>query len=305
MEINKKAQLFTLVVTMLALLLFISFELYSILQSQHTIKERVKTMNNFLYALEKNMERRMYIIGFRMIFLAENEIATKGHYINPQEFFQEAFFNGTVEGKTNSFLEGATYDDLIESINQKANKINVRINITNSVINFSQEDPWRVKFTMDSHFIMEDKSGLARWEKDQHLVTYIPITTFEDPIFIVDTLGKVSRKINQTIYEGEYRSGNDSTNLSLHVENGLYAANPYAPSFLKRLAGDLSADENGIESFVVLPELSKQGLAVKNKSCIDYIYFSQRNPPIQSVEGMPSWFLIDSEDNHTTKYQIT
>ncbi len=149
---------------------------------------------------------------------------------------------------------------------------------------------------------MQDREDLARWEKQQIITAFIPVEGFEDPIYIINTYAKISRNINQTPYEGNYVVGGDATNLSSHVDNGYYAANSFAPSFLRRLEGDTSADVNGIESFVNIPELSTQGIPTSTKTNIDYIYFSTNNPAYTSVPGMPLWFNIDSIDNHSTKY---
>ena len=76
-----------------------------------------------------------------------------------------------------------------------------------------------------------------------------------------------------------------------------------ARSEIAALEGDLSANENGIESLVYLPELSTQGISIKSKSVVDYIYFSTNNPPSQTVIGMPSWFRLD--DEHLSVYGIS
>ncbi len=303
---NKKAQIFTLLTISIITLMFISFEIFSIVEQRQPIKTRISTMENFLFSLEENLERQMYISGFRIIFLGEEEILRRGIYIfDVDAFFNEAFFNGSAGGESKDVLLGATYNDIINSINEKANKINVEVSLTNSRISISQDDPWYVKFTMTSDFIMRDKTGLAKWQKEENVSAYIPISNFEDPIYIVNTNAKISRKINKTIYEGIYIVNGDATNLAYHVNKNYYAENPNAPSFLKRLKGDLSADENGIESFVNLNEFSREGIPIKEKSSIDYIYFSSNNPPYQTVSGMPSWFKIDSQDNHLIKYNIS
>jgi len=303
---NKKAQLFTILAILIIFLMFISFELFSFVNERNVVKERVSNMDSFLFSVEKNLERQVYISGFRILFLAENEITSSGNYINVESFFNEAFFNGTVNGDSNiSILKGATYPDLITSINQKASKINVNITLKNSVINISQSDPWNINFTMVSDFLMQDKNNLAKWEKQQTISAIVPISEFEDPLYTVNTYAKISRKINRTIYEGDYTDGNNVTNFLLHVNNHYYSANPFAPSFLKRLEGNLSADINGIESFVKVPDLSQQGLPTSEKSTIDYIYFSSDNPTYYSVSGMQSWFKIDNQDNHTEKYNVS
>ena len=260
-------------------------------------------MDSFLNSVEKNLERQMYISGYRIIFLAENKITTSGNYINVNNFFNEAFFNGTINGVSDDILIGATYNDLNNSLNQKAKKINVEVKLKNSFINISQDDPWNVKFTLVSDFIMQDKENIAKWEKQQIISAFIPVTEFEDPVYVVNTYAKISRKIKTTPYEGNYVNGGDFTNLIEHVSNGYYSANADAPSFLKRLEGSFSSDENGIESFVYIPEISAQGISVSDKSLIDHIYFSSNNPSYSAVSGMPAWFKID--DAHKAKYQIS
>ncbi len=299
---TKKAQLFSILAILIISLMFLSFELFSFIHQRGVIKTRISTMDSFLYSIEQNLERQVYISGFRILFLAENQITSTGNYIEVDKFFNEAFFNGTVNNVSSEILLGATYNDLINSLNQKANKINTEIILSNTIINISQDDPWHIKFSLVSDFIMRDKGDLAKWEKQQVISAFIPITGLEDPIYTVNSYAKVSRKINQTIYEGNYFNEGDVSNLLSHVNNGYYAENSFAPSFLKRLEGNLSADKNGIESFVNLLEFSQQGIPTLEKSCMDYIYFSSNNPLYYNIVGMPSWFKIDYEDNHQEKY---
>jgi len=298
---NKRGQIFTILAIILISLMFLSFELFSFLHQTKSTKTRVSTMDSFLSSIEENFARQIYISGFRILFLAENQITSTGNYINVNDFFQEAFFNGTVNGvENNSILMGATYEDITESLTNKARKINVNITLENSNLTVTQNDPWNVNVTLISKFIMSDREELARWEKNQIITSLIPITFFEDPIFTINSYAQISRKINQTIYEGNYTI----SNLNTHLNNGYYAANPNAPSFLKRLEGNLTSDINGIESFVYIPDFTAQGIPTYDKSVVDYIYFSSQNPPAHTVSGMPSWFKIDSTDNHTEKYGV-
>ena len=308
---SKKAQLFSLIAIALIGFMFVSYEVYSSVEKRHPIETRISSMESFLDSIEQNLERQIYISGFRTIFLAENRITTTGSYIDDTDsFFQEAFFNGTVNGAPDDILIGTTYWEIISSVNDKASKINVKISLNNSILTVEQVDPWNIKMTLTSDFIMEDKSELARWNKRQEIVAYIPIEGFEDPVFIINTNGKISHKVNKTIYEGEYTNGiNNIGNLLSHVQNGYYSENSNAPNFLLRLEGNLSSDPNGegIESFVSGSQLSNEGLVVQQKSKIDFIYFSSNTPISYSVAGMPSWFLIDDEGSpgHIEKYNVT
>jgi len=302
-RLNKRAQIFTLIGIALTLLFFVTYSIYSILNERTPIKTRINTMDSFLFSIEKNLERQLYISGFRTIFLAEDYIGRTGNTItNFSELFEEAINNGTIYGEESSFLQGTTITEIQENIMEKAGKMNLEINFSNSVVKVKQEDPWSVSFYLNFTLNLTDKSGMAYWYKNETIRAEVSIMGFEDPLFLINTQGKVSRKINKTIYEGNYVEGSDVTNLTYHLEEGYYAANPNAPSFIKRLEGKVEGDENGIESFVYIPDLSQQGIPIKEKSLIDYVYFSSSNPASYKVSGMPSWFRIDS--SHVDKYQV-
>ena len=305
-EKGKRGQMFTIVIILLMSFVFFSFEVYTFAVENNSAKVRVGTMNSFLNSVEKNLERQLYIVGYRILFLAETEITKNGTYIDVDEFFNEAFFNGTVGGvENNTYLTGARYDDLIGFINEKSAKVNVEITLENSMVYVYQDDPWNIKVMMVSDFVMKDLADLASWSKTQTIVATIPIVGFEDPLYTVNSNARVSRKINKTSYEGNYVVGGDSSNLYDHVAKSYYAANTNAPSFLNRLEGNLSADVNGIESFVNIEEFSNQGLSVLEKSKIDYTYFSNNDPAYFSVLGMQSWFLIDNSTGQLEKYNVS
>ncbi len=303
--LQKKAQMFTIISLLLIGLMFLSFEIFSQINAKNSINTRISTMNSFLHSIEENLERQMFIVGFRIIFLAEDKITKDRVYISDIDgFFQEGFFNGSVAGTPNDILTGVTYDDLIDSIKNKGDKINVDITIDNSTISVSQDDPWNVKFTLEADFLMKDKGNLAQWQKRLVVSAFIPITDFEDPVYSKNSNFRVSRKIQKTIYDGSFVSGGNYANLSSHFNNGFYANNTDAPNFLMRLEGDLSSDVNGVETFVDTLELSSQGLNIDDtKSVVDHIYFDSSDSTIGSVvSGMPSYFKIDS--GHKSRYQI-
>lgn len=297
---QKKGQLFTILTIMIIALMFISFEIYSTIRERDSIKTRVSSMDSFLDSIEANLQRQMYISGFRIIFLGEDYISTTGNYVNDMNtFFNEAFFNGTVSGVASNIMIGATYDDLVNSVNERAAKINVVVNMTNSNITISQDSPWYVKFEMLSNFVMEDRSGLARWAKVQNITAFIPVVGFEDPIYFVGSGTKYSKIISQTPYEGDYVSGGDYSNINEHICEGYYAANPDAPSFLDRLEGDVTTSSaNGIESFVNTDFPDR----IASRNSIDHLYFSGDSSGSDGISGLPSWVKLDAA--HRTKYQV-
>jgi hypothetical protein len=301
MEMNKRGQLFTVFAIVILGLMFLVAEVSTDVHERTTIKSRISTMNSYIDSFEKNLERQVYIVGYRTIFLAGVDIASTGEYINVSEFFSEAFFNGTIRGTPHDFLSGVTYSNITDAINEKSEKMNLNVSLTNPEIEVYQEDPWNIKVKLSTDLVMEDIGGLAKWDKRQEVVATIQISQFEDPLYTIESFSKISRKINQSPYEGNFTSGN----LNDHILSGYYISSPLAPSFLNRMEGNFSADENGIESFVILPELSSQGLQTKTKSHVDFIYFSTDNPTYYTVGGTPSWFRIDNSSGRMNYYDIS
>jgi len=293
-KFNKKGMFFTLIVISLLSLFLVSYNVYSFVLDRSPINNRIKTMNNFVFSVEQDLSRQLYISGFRIIFLFEKLISEEGNYITSfNETFNEAFQNGTIYGESQELMNGVTFSEIEDSINQKGSGINVNISLTNPNISVTQEDPWNIKVSLEVNLLISDKSNLASWDRTSIITAHIPIENFEDPIYVVNTNGMVTNKINQTPYT-DFIDGGNVYNLLSHVQNSYYINSSLAPSFLDRLQGKLSANENGIESLVYLPELSGQGISVSDKSVVDYIYFSLNNPSTNSISGMPSWFKLDT-----------
>ncbi len=298
---NKKGQLFSLIIIALLILFFVSYEVYSII-NRESVKTRVKTMDSFLFSIEQNLGRQLYIVGFRTIFLSQNHITETGEYIqNFTSLFNEAIFNGTIYGNSSTILTGTTLSDIQKDIRIKARKMNLNLSLSNIDLWVGQKDPWHVTIILNVTLNLTDQAGLARWYKNESIKSKISIESFRDPLYLISTNGKIARKINKTIYNN-YVSGSNVENLTSHLENGYYDSNPNAPSFIDRLEGRLEGNENGIESFANLPDLSSQGLEIKEKTVVDYIYFSPSNPTSYQISGMPSWFRID--ENHLDNYQV-
>lgn len=302
-KMNKKAMFFTLLIISLLFLFVVSYSFVSIIKDRKPITRRVETMNNFVYSVETDLPRQLYISGFRTIFLVEKNILETGSYItNLNSTIEEIFYNGTLDGVSQELMRGANFSGIQNFLEGRAEKVNAEVKLGNPVLKVTQDDPWNVKFSLSMDLLIIDKNNLSLWNKTQKIEAYIPIESFEDPIYIVETNNVVTNKINQTPYE-TFVSGNDVSNLSSHLANSSYISSSLAPSFLQRLEGNFDASEQGIESLVYLPALSSQGIAIKDKCIVDYIYFSSQNPgPLYKTNGMPAWFKLD--ENHLDSYQV-
>ena len=293
-KLNKKGMFFTILAIALLSLFFVSYTIYTNVNDREPINKRIDTMNNFIFSLEEDLPRKLYASGFRIIFLFEEKIVENGTYImDINQTFEEAFFNGTIYSEQQELMNGVRYQDIIDSINDKSNSFNVEVNLSNPKISISQEDPWNIKITLTVDLYIKDLGDLVSWNKTSNITTLIPIEKFDDPLYIVNTNGLITQKINRTIYD-TFVSGNDVTNLTLHLNNRRYINSTSAPSFLNRLEGNITSNQYGVESLVYLPDLASQGITIKDKSIVDYIYFSDNDPSSNKVQSMPSWFKLDT-----------
>ncbi|RMD45902.1 hypothetical protein D6829_00950 [Candidatus Pacearchaeota archaeon] len=307
MELGKRGIFFTLTAIALLSLALISFSILSISKQRHSISKRVETLNSFVHSLEEDMKRKLYISGFRIIFLFEKRIVRSGAYISDAEnASREAFFQGTIDGSADNdeqvLLDGVKFSDIKNDVLSLGRKLNLEVSLENPSLEVYQKNPWFVHLKLTTNFSARDINGLASWNKTLITEADVPVIGFEDPLYVLNTNGKVFQKINRTPYK-PLVSGSDVTNLTNHVNGGFYIASNKSPSFLNRLEGNFSWNDFGIESLVNIPLLSSLGIEVYDKSVVDSVYFSNSNPTSHNIQGMPPWFKID--DDHLEIYNLT
>ena len=260
-------------------------------------------MNEFLISSESDLERQLYVMGFRAIFVFNNYIAQQGAYIsNPEISFQELAFNGTLYQQNQSLFQEITFRDIEDTLQQRAQKLNINISLLNPMLTLTQSEPWKIDIALSTTIVMTDENNLVSWNRPLTITARVPVQGLEDPLYIVNTNGLVTVKVKQTPHT-IFVENTNITSLLNHTLSSYYRSHTDAPSFLNRLQGNLSASQYGIESLVNLQKLSSQGVPTQQKTVVDYIYFSTQNPAHNGVSGMPSWFRLDAA--HLAYYNAT
>jgi len=274
---------------------------------------RILAMNDFIKDVDSDLERGLYISGFRAILGLEEYITTKGTYLNDTESaFSEVFFNRSFNGTAISVMDGSSFSDWEERINAQAETINMHVNFTIDRLEIMQETPWAVDIYLNMTMLVYDESGMASWNRHKTIHAQIPVTGFEDPLYTVNSYGRLAHVIERTP-STDFVIGNDTSMLLTFLNSSLYTESTTAPSFLMRLEEDLSNSSCcGIESLVEVNKMTAQGIPAKDASIVDYIYFSKTRATSQlcinnskAEPDIPSWFKLDIEDNHISTYQIT
>jgi len=311
---SKKGMYFTiLTIAFLTIFLFIfvAHNYHRLSDDMLAIEMRVDATNDFIKNLNRDVERGLYISSYRAILSLEGYIISKGKFLNDSELcLKEAMINGTLFGENLSLMkdDATTLPDWINNIKRESRRLNINTEITVGNITVYQKDPWKITVGANYTLFVNDSAGLASWKRQEYTETDISIEGFEDPLYIVFGLGRITNVINRTDFENNYTFKVDETwnmtHLLAHIENSLYAANPNAPSFLARFEYNLSPSEYGIESFVDLSKLSSQSLDINDgASIIDYHYFPDDGNGDYRINFTPQWVKIDNE--HRARYNVT
>lgn len=303
---DRKGYLYTgMVVVFFAIIL--SFYFLNSIELNNSEQIRVNTMNSFISDLHRDLLRASYISGYRSLIALEEKVSDSGLYLTDAEGdFIEAFTNGSIDGVPYEVLINATFKDYLVSVNSQALKLGFLLNINLTNVSFTQVSPWDLAVDYKLHILLNDTRDVASWDYYKTFRTEIPIIDFKDPLYVVETFGKIPNTITKYTpdqYVNDVGDANDTTVLQTFLNNSYYVASNTAPSYIMRLEGNFSSSTYGIESLVNLEDLNAQGLNVYlSRSVIDYQYFNSVDADWCNIQNMPTYFKI--ADDHLTSYEI-
>ena len=314
MAMSKKGIFFTFTAIVLALIILISFNVYTTYQlkdKMEPIEIRVDTMNDFIKDLENDIENAIFIAGFRSLLSLEDYMMKYDTFLSEDDApslaaaFEEAFHYGTITTglvtENMPLMENNTFLNWTERMKVQANKTGIELKFNIDSVTISQSEPWMVDVKVRLDISVQDKKNIASWTiTNKEYTTKINITTppaapisekkFVDPLYLISTSGLVNNTIRETPYL------NWPEDLGLHLNGYFYREHSDAPSYLMRFENNLGSSPYGIESLVYLPNLQAKGLAIYSKSTVDYIYFGSTNPEKCNIDGMEAshpWFYLD------------
>ena len=303
---KKKSVFYISAAIALTIVIFVTYSAYNtyrLVDKMESIETRIQTVNFFIKNIENDLNNGIYIAGFRTMLSLNQFITTNGTYIDDVNArFRESFLNGTIEQQPLSLMQGTTFTDWANKISAEADKIDIKFNFTVIDVQLNQSDPWSVDVGLNVSMDIRDKKNTSYWIRNRYLATKINIIGFEDPVYIVNSNGRVTNSIIQTNITSFTVNG-DVTNLMLHTNYSYYIAHNDSPSFLMRLQGNLGNSSNGIESLVNLDKFQQQNIPLKDRSVVDHIYFGTGSTVNYRINKTPEWFKIDS--GHLAIYQVT
>ena len=305
-DMPKKSMFYISAAIALTIVIIVTYSAYSsyrLNDKMESVETRIQSVNFFIKNIEKDLDNGIYIAGFRTMLSFNQYITTNGSYIDDVNArFKESFLNGTIKGQQLSLMQDTTFNDWANKISAEAAKIDISFNYTIVDVNLNQSDPWTVAIGLNISMNVRDKKNTSYWTRNRYLSTKINIISFEDPLYVVNSNGRITNSIIQSNIS-PFVTGGDVTNLMIHANYSYYIAHNDSPSFLMRLQGDLGNSSNGIESLVNLDEFQQQGISLKDRSVVDYIYFGSTTTTNYRINNTPTWFKIDQV--HLATYGVT
>ena len=305
---QKRGIFFTTTAIALVLIIILSFVIqseYRLRNKMYVIETRVETVNDFIIDIERDLSRGLFITGFRALLAIQKHIATNGVFLNDvNSQFKKVLLDGVIEEEQIDIMDDSTFTDWTQKIKQEAEKIDIEINFSIMNISIYHQDPWFMTIESSLIIIIKDKKGTANWTRNKTIATKLSIEGFEDPLYTINSFGKVIniiKKANETDFSVV-------PNFVNHINNSYYIKSNAGPDFLMRLEGKTSSSLYGVESLVNLNKFFQQNLQTYDKSNVDYIYFGNVTVSSCTINGTISyfsWFRLDNNNepyNHLNDY---
>jgi len=312
MAMNKKGMYFTLMTVAILILFVFVFtvpELTRLSDEMSLAEMQIDAMGDFLNDVQRDTERGLFISSYRALLALQEHVITTGEFLNDTEaLFLEAVSNGSIYNKNASIMVASTFPNWMQKIELEAAELNFDLNLTLNSIDVAHNDPWHITATVNLSVELNGPANLASWNRYEIVQTAVSIDDFEDPLYIVYGLGRISNPIRQTPYEGNFTQNMagvwNLNNFIGHTNQSYYAANPSAPSFLMRFQNNRSSSPFGIESLVNVKKVADADLEVNDgSSIVDYYYWPDDGHGDYRINFTPSWYKIDN--GHRSRYNLT
>jgi hypothetical protein len=302
---NKKSIFYTSAAIALTIVIFVIYsseDSFRLSKKMDVIETRIETVNFFIKDVENDINKGIFITTFRTLLSFNEYITSNGTFIDDiDKRFKEAFLNGTISQKPLTLMQDTTFTDWANRISAQAGYIDILSDFKINDVELYHDSPWSVTVGINISLDIMDKRNTSQWKRERYLSTKIGIINFEDPLYIINSQGRVTNTIIPTNIT-QFVIDNEADNLMEHTNSSSYIINFMSPSFLMRFEGNLSNSTFGIESLVNLDEFLEQGIAIKDRSAVDYIYFGSQITTNHRINNTPGWFKID--DGHLEIYQV-
>lgn len=305
---NKKGFTYIITVSLLVAVLigvFLTTQGNPFSEDQKSQEVRINLMNDFVKNLNQDMERSMFIAGYRSMISLEDEIARSGEFYNDtSQAFIEPFQQGTINGRSISVMSDSSINDYVNRVNEIGERLGLDVNVLVDNISLEQISPWDLRVEFFAVINITDTRDLAEWHYERMFVTEFPITNLRDPLYSIYT----DNRLGNTVVRSNYTwDENDLSGFDNHFVQNRYVVNNDAPSFIDRFENRMEPSEFGIESLVDIRVISGQDVVVyPERSKIDWQYFNDLGERLRcDFEGVDAGYELVLPEGSLGRYNLS
>ncbi|MEM5772671.1 MAG: hypothetical protein QXL86_00360 [Candidatus Aenigmatarchaeota archaeon] len=177
------------------LLIIAYFNTFRVEGENYVSKVRAENMKNFYSSLIADVKRSLKISTFRAILYATQNITESGKPLtNVDEKIAEMIHKGTLDGIDVPSLTSEpcnTVNCWKENYTALANSLGYNLNIKILSISIKPYDSWNINSSITMEIELKDENMKMRIKRNVTESSIVPITGFEDPLYVLNTYGKV------------------------------------------------------------------------------------------------------------------
>jgi hypothetical protein len=270
--------------------------------TQTEVYDHIISTDRFIQQFEQDLPRALRITSYRALLGLEEHVTSSGEYIvSIDKAFTEVLLNGTVNQTPYEVMQDSTLRVFEQRMQEIASRIGLNFSVHVQNVSLEHISPFELEVTSTIAVFVQTKDRETAWNYTTNLSSSLSIEQLRDPLYAVETDGRVPNVVYQSDIVRPYITAtNDTTRLQELYNQTLYVSDTQAPSFLMRFTGNMSASPYGIASLVDTKILDAQGIIVQtDRSIVDYLYFTT-STSTNSIVNMPSEFILD--DDHLSTY---
>lgn len=305
---NKKGVFFTILSIFISVMLVALFSYeteYPVDAEVEINKYRISFFHNFNNDLRNSyLERALYVGIYNGLDQAIDHIEDDDFFNSVDEL--TSFLNGCLEGTNPECSDDAKFSFWADKIKDKVyDDFGIELDYELSGdIYLNQTRPFSVFVSVPVTYELSDDFVLKLWDSIV-LEAEVSITGLKDPFLFENNVERIIYR-DPVIELGYDETEEAYENFIEHYDKGTYVMTEIGPSFLDRLQGLTSPNENGIQTLLEEGSVTHYN----NMSYIDYKYFSgleyscgdHSDTKLYSIVGINSNFRIDW--NNLANYRL-
>jgi len=205
----RKGVMFSLIMIFLTLSLLTVIAIQRSLISHHRefihVETRINSMNNMYESISRDIKKTTEIIGRRAVSISVGHIVLSGEGLySATDVLKKLIFNETPVGFDDGemlLMENATILYWMDKIEEVSILKGFYVNIT--ILNFEIKpyDSWNLLANINLTINITDQQGIASLVRNITISELISIEDLEDPLYPLNTSGRVTNYILKTPYE--------------------------------------------------------------------------------------------------------